>query len=185
MEFLPLSRRRSSARNVSSGVERGKTAVFAGYPFTFQKLFVNCNNPCSNGSRLCGLDWLESRRVVPVFKFVIFVKTTRARLACVAGASKWGWGGREKRSGIGERGEGTFPFPFSLPFSLLSRFSPSPLPLPFLRLPRRQGPGRRQLRFPSFPVKGFFGKDKTHFLRSNIFKWSSSLKMTLKLKGQS
>ena len=31
MEFLPLSRRRSSARNVPSGEERGETDVFAGY----------------------------------------------------------------------------------------------------------------------------------------------------------
>ena len=31
MEFLSLSRKRSSARNVSSGEERGETAVFAGY----------------------------------------------------------------------------------------------------------------------------------------------------------
>ena len=31
MEFLPLSRRRSSARNVPIGEERGETDVFAGY----------------------------------------------------------------------------------------------------------------------------------------------------------
>ena len=31
MEFLSLSRRRSSARNVPSGEERGETNVFAGY----------------------------------------------------------------------------------------------------------------------------------------------------------
>ena len=31
MEFLPLSRRLSSARNVPSGEERGETDVFAGY----------------------------------------------------------------------------------------------------------------------------------------------------------
>ena len=31
MEFLSLSRRRSSARNVPSGEERGETDVFAGY----------------------------------------------------------------------------------------------------------------------------------------------------------
>ena len=31
MEFLPLSRRRSSSRNVSGGEERGETDVFAGY----------------------------------------------------------------------------------------------------------------------------------------------------------
>ena len=31
MEFLPLSRRRSSARNVPTGEERGETDVFAGY----------------------------------------------------------------------------------------------------------------------------------------------------------
>ena len=30
MEFLPLNRRRSSARNVPSGEERGATDVFAG-----------------------------------------------------------------------------------------------------------------------------------------------------------
>ena len=33
MEFLSLSRRRSSARNVPSGEERGETDVFAGYLF--------------------------------------------------------------------------------------------------------------------------------------------------------
>ena len=31
MEFLSLSRRRSSARNVPSGEERGEADVFAGY----------------------------------------------------------------------------------------------------------------------------------------------------------
>ena len=31
MEFLPLSRRRSSSRNVPGGEERGETDVFAGY----------------------------------------------------------------------------------------------------------------------------------------------------------
>ena len=31
MEFLSLSRRRYSARNVPSGEERGETDVFAGY----------------------------------------------------------------------------------------------------------------------------------------------------------
>ena len=31
MEFLSLSRRRSSSRNVPSGEERGETDVFAGY----------------------------------------------------------------------------------------------------------------------------------------------------------
>ena len=33
MEFLPLSRRRSSARNVPSGEERGEMDVFAGYEY--------------------------------------------------------------------------------------------------------------------------------------------------------
>ena len=33
MEFLPLSRKRSSARNVPSGEEQGATDVFAGYVF--------------------------------------------------------------------------------------------------------------------------------------------------------
>jgi len=32
MEFLTLSRRHSSLQNIPSGEERGKTAVFAGYP---------------------------------------------------------------------------------------------------------------------------------------------------------
>ena len=31
MEFLPLSRRRSSSRNVRNGEERGETDVLAGY----------------------------------------------------------------------------------------------------------------------------------------------------------
>ena len=34
MEFLSLSRRRSSARNVPIAEERGETDVFAGYYFT-------------------------------------------------------------------------------------------------------------------------------------------------------
>ena len=33
MEFMSLSRRRSFARNVPSGEERGETNVFAGYDF--------------------------------------------------------------------------------------------------------------------------------------------------------
>ena len=33
IEFLSLSRRRSSWRNVASGEERGETAVLAGYGF--------------------------------------------------------------------------------------------------------------------------------------------------------
>ena len=40
MEFLSLSRRRSSARNVPSGEERGETDVFAGYLFYFQLFFL-------------------------------------------------------------------------------------------------------------------------------------------------
>ena len=42
MEFLSLSRRRSSSRNVPSGEERGETDVFAGYPlacYNFSKNF--------------------------------------------------------------------------------------------------------------------------------------------------
>ena len=133
MEFLPLSRKRSSARNVSSGLERGETAVFAGYPFTFRKLFVNCNNPCSNGSRLCGLDWLESRRVVPVFKFVIFVKTTRARLACVAGVERRMGRRGKKGGGLGREGKGPSPSPSPFPFPRFRTFLllPSPSPSPF------------------------------------------------------
>ena len=129
MEFLRLNRRRSSARNVSSGVEQGKTAVFVGYPFTFRKLFVNGNNPCSNGRKLCGLDWLESRRVVPVFKFEILVETTGGRLACAAGVER-GMGRKGKREGIGERGEGTFIPLLLLPslFPAFALFSLSPPP---------------------------------------------------------
>ena len=50
MEFLPLSPRRSSARNVPSGEERGETDVFAGY---------QCG-PGSNPSfdAICGLSLL-------------------------------------------------------------------------------------------------------------------------------
>ena len=41
LEFLSLSRRRSSSRNVPSGEERGETAVFAGYDRTcFQSVCV-------------------------------------------------------------------------------------------------------------------------------------------------
>ena len=40
MEFLSLSRRRSSARNVPIGEERGETDVFAGY---YLRLYLaNC-----------------------------------------------------------------------------------------------------------------------------------------------
>ena len=37
IEFLSLSRRRSSARNVPSGKERGETDVFAGYVYVFMR----------------------------------------------------------------------------------------------------------------------------------------------------
>ena len=37
IEFLSLSRRRSSARNVPSGKERGETDVFAGYVHVFMR----------------------------------------------------------------------------------------------------------------------------------------------------
>ena len=40
MEFLPLSHRRSSARNVPSGEERGETDVFAGYCSWFLPYFL-------------------------------------------------------------------------------------------------------------------------------------------------
>ena len=90
--------------------------------FYFPETFVNGNNPCSNGRRLCGLDWLESRKVVPVFKFEILAETTRDLLACVAGVER-GMGRTGKREGVGERGEGTFPslhsfFPAFALFSL-------------------------------------------------------------------
>ena len=91
----------------------------------------------------------------------------------------------KKGGGLGREGKGPSPSPSPFPFPRFRAFLPLPVPLPFLRLPRRLGPGRRQLRFPSFPVKRFFGRDKTHFGGSNSFKRSVSLKMTLKLKGQS
>ena len=37
IEFLSLSRRRSSARNVPSGKERGETDVFSGYVYVFMR----------------------------------------------------------------------------------------------------------------------------------------------------
>ena len=40
MEFLPLSRRRFSSRNVPSGEEPGETDVFAGYKFINFSFFV-------------------------------------------------------------------------------------------------------------------------------------------------
>ena len=91
--------------------------------FYFPETFVNGNNPCSNGRRLCGLDWLERRRVEPVFKFEILVEATRAWLACAAGVES-GMGRKGKREGDwGERGR-------DLPLSPLSCFSPSPRPPP-------------------------------------------------------
>ena len=49
MEFLPLSGRRSSARNVPSGEERGETDVFAGYaqnrPNPVTKMLTSVGNP--------------------------------------------------------------------------------------------------------------------------------------------
>ena len=46
MEFLSLSRRRSSSRNVPNGEERGETAVFAGYDHTcFQSVCVEKRLP--------------------------------------------------------------------------------------------------------------------------------------------
>ena len=44
MEFLPLSRRRSSSQNVPSGEERGETDVFAGWGSQLlkkKKIFFN------------------------------------------------------------------------------------------------------------------------------------------------
>ena len=44
MKFLPLSRRRSSARNVPSDEERGETDVFAGYYICSEN--IKENNTC-------------------------------------------------------------------------------------------------------------------------------------------
>ena len=44
MEFLSLSRRCSSARNVPSGKERGETDVFAGYVSCPQDDFVKTSD---------------------------------------------------------------------------------------------------------------------------------------------
>ena len=119
--------------------------------FYFPETFVNGNNPCSNGRRLCGLDWLESRRVVPVFKFEILVETTRDLLACVAGVESGKKGG-----GWGERWR-DLPFsPFLFP--RFRAFLPLPSPSPFCTCH-----GRRQLRFPSFLVKRFLAKTRPIF----------------------
>ena len=50
MEFLSLSRRRSSARNVPSDEERGETDVFAGYMDYNTIIFCTCStiNVCLN-----------------------------------------------------------------------------------------------------------------------------------------
>ena len=45
MEFLPLSRRRSSARNVHSGEERGGMDVFAGHRYPTRFFGVRGNLP--------------------------------------------------------------------------------------------------------------------------------------------
>ena len=47
MEFLSLSRRRSSSRNVPGGEERGETDVFAGYTETCEQ------RPETTRRRLC------------------------------------------------------------------------------------------------------------------------------------
>ena len=61
MEFLPLSRRRSSARNVPSGEERGETDVFAGYFYGQTEL--------TWGLQTMSYDWSE------LFKFFPFMVT--------------------------------------------------------------------------------------------------------------
>ena len=49
MEFLLLSRRHSSVRNVPSGEERGETDVFAGYVWTFHQKSGGCGEVIISG----------------------------------------------------------------------------------------------------------------------------------------
>ena len=53
MEFLSLSRRRSSSRNVPSDEERGETDVFAGY-IIFGSLDFQLGNPVRTDEKLFG-----------------------------------------------------------------------------------------------------------------------------------
>ena len=76
MEFLPLSRRRSSARNVPSYEERGETDVFAGYwlwntypfvPSSNSEICIRCF--CDLASELmslsiCSNTWTTSENIV-------------------------------------------------------------------------------------------------------------------------
>ena len=78
MEFLSLSRRRYSSRNVLSGEERGETNVFAGYflfhPF-FCLFFPYCGNWSQAKSKAGKISWVnyfnrnESENFIPVVKF--------------------------------------------------------------------------------------------------------------------
>ena len=73
MEFLPLSRRRSSARNVPSDEERGETDVFAGYGRVLARVLARilaygvtnraynwCHSYLSGGRQLVCIDGKES-----------------------------------------------------------------------------------------------------------------------------
>ena len=51
MEFLPLSRRRSSARNVPSGEERGGMDVFAGHRYPTRFFGLRGNLPGLTSTR--------------------------------------------------------------------------------------------------------------------------------------
>ena len=78
MEFLSLSRRRYSSRNVLSGKERGETDVFAGYflfhPF-FGLFFPYCGNwsqAKSKAGKISCVNYFnrnKSENFIPVVKF--------------------------------------------------------------------------------------------------------------------
>ena len=55
MEFLSLSRRRSSARNVPSGEERGETDVFAGYKQVCHWCFYHISHPLWSWTKQHGI----------------------------------------------------------------------------------------------------------------------------------
>ena len=60
MEFLSLSRRRSSARNVPSGEERGETDVFAGYWDASSPSNIPSPNPVPPGELSCRLHYQKT-----------------------------------------------------------------------------------------------------------------------------
>ena len=107
MEFLPLSRRRSSARNVPSYEERGETDVFAGYwlwntypfvPSSNSEICIRCF--CDLASELmslsiCSNTWTTSENIVGhrgvrCWAEMRSIRTLKKRKICSWTTGDWG-----------------------------------------------------------------------------------------------